>query len=321
MNNSVVCLGEVLIDFICEDIDASLEEGQHFLKKAGGAPANVTTCVSKLGGRSVFIGKVGDDAFGRFLIRTLSREGVDVQQLIKDKTSKTTLAFVSLKKDGQRDFIFNRGADEKLSYAELTHEPLSSPSIIHLGSATALLGGNLRETYFKVMESYHEKNFISFDPNFRTDLWKNNETEFIARSKEALKYADLVKVSDDELQLISGYEALDQAVDEVHRYGKFVLAITLGSKGTLISNGKEKHIIPSYPIKSLDSTGAGDAFIGGTLYKLSALEAPKAEVYNMDTLEGIVRFGNKVGAITCTKMGAIDALPTLTEVENFFDKD
>jgi Sugar kinases, ribokinase family len=320
MSNNILCVGELLIDFICSDVNSSLTEGANFIKKAGGAPANVTAAISKLGGNALFAGKVGADSFGVFLKETLESVGVDTNMLVLDNSSNTTLAFVSLKSDGERDFIFNRGADELLTYDELDEEKINLSKIIHFGSATALLGGPSKTTYLKVMEIAKEKGiFISFDPNYRVDLWKNRVEEFIDVSKNCLRYADFVKVSDEEIKIISGKESLEEGVKLFHELGAKVVAVTLGKEGTLISNGSNITTIGSIKIKSIDSTGAGDAFVGAVLYKIAQQERPKETlVDDFEELKEIVAFGNKVGAIVCTKLGAIAALPTLDEVEKYY---
>lgn len=316
MSNSILCIGELLIDFICSDINASLAQGENFIKKAGGAPANVTAAICKLGGKALFAGKVGSDPFGLFLKETLDNAYVDTSMLVLDEKSNTTIAFVSLKSDGERDFIFNRGADELLKFDELDETKIKDSKIIHFGSATALLGGDLKETYLKVMNlAKQEEIFISFDPNYRVDLWKGREEEFIEVSKACLKYADFVKVSDEEIKIISNKENIEEGVKEFHNLGAKIIAVTLGKDGTLISNGNEMTIIESIKIKSVDSTGAGDAFVGAVLYKIAECENPKNLLSDFEKLKEIIRLSNKVGAIVCTKLGAISSLPTLKEVE------
>lgn len=318
MSGKILCVGELLIDFICSDVNVDLTAGVNFIKKAGGAPANVTAAIAKLGGEALFAGKVGADPFGRFLKKTLDEVKVDTSMLVLDSKSNTTLAFVSLNSDGERDFVFNRGADELLSYDELDESKIFSSKIIHFGSATALLGGPSKETYFKVMKAAREKDiYISFDPNYRVDLWKGRLQEFIELSKQCIRYADFIKVSDEEVKIISGKEDIDAGVKIFHELGAKNVAVTLGKEGTLISNGKESAVIESIKIQAVDSTGAGDAFVGAFLYKLAELEKTKNYITDFEKMKEIASFANKVGAIVCTKLGAIAALPTLEEVEKF----
>lgn len=314
--NNVLCIGELLIDFICSDIDTELSNGENFKKKAGGAPANVTATISKLGGKASFVGKVGADSFGVFLKKTLDDVNVDTSMMLLDTKAPTTLAFVSLKADGERDFVFNRGADEKLNYSELDTEKIFSNKIIHFGSATALLGGQMKETYLSIMSGSKEREiFISFDPNYRDNLWKNNESEFISISRKCIEQADFVKLSEEELKLISGLEDINDGIKSLNKSQDKIICVTLGKDGTMVSDGKQFEIVKSIKIKSVDSTGAGDAFIGAVLYKLSLLDGPKEVINSIEKLKDIVYFANKVGALVCTKLGAIQAIPTINEVE------
>lgn len=318
MSSKILCIGELLIDFICLDINVDLTDGANFIKKAGGAPANVTAAISKLGGEAVFAGKVGVDHFGMFLKKTLDKVGVDTSMLILDSKSNTTLAFVSLKADGERDFIFNRGADELLKYDELDEKKVFDSKIIHFGSATALLGGPTKETYIMIMKASSEKDiFISFDPNYRVDLWKGRLQEFIELSRQCLKYSDFVKVSDEEVKIISGEEDTKAGVKVFHELGAKSVAVTLGKEGTLISNGKKMAIVESIKIQSIDSTGAGDAFVGAYLYQIAGHDDPISLLNDFEKMREVTAFANKVGAIVCTKVGSIAALPTLEEVEKF----
>ncbi|HSU80579.1 MAG TPA: carbohydrate kinase, partial [Candidatus Angelobacter sp.] len=190
-NKLVVCVGELLIDFFCTDIDVDLTKGNHFLKGAGGAPANVTAAIAKLGGHAAFSGKVGKDPFGYFLKQTLDEVNVDTSMLVMDETAPTTLAFVSLKKNGERDFVFNRGADGLFNWEDVQVDLVKTAKILHFGSATALLGNPFQETYLRLIEEGRASGqFISFDPNYRGDLWKGRQNEFIALSQKAISLSD-----------------------------------------------------------------------------------------------------------------------------------
>lgn len=312
MNSTVICMGELLIDFFCTDIDINLMEGKNFQKQAGGAPANVCATIAKLGGTAQFCGKVGNDPFGHFLKKTLDDVQVDTSMVVLDDVHPTTLAFVSLQENGQRDFVFNRGADAYLVEEDLNHGKLNTAAIYHFGSATALLNDPFQSTYFAVMrKAKNNGKFISFDPNFRSDLWKDSEIDFIQLAKKGIALADFVKVSDEELHIITGNSDLGEGTEALHQLGARVVAVTLGSKGTYLSNGYRSEIIPSVKVKSIDSTGAGDAFVGATLYQLAKTN-PSLE--DFEALKGVITFSNKVGALVCTKVGAISAIPTLEDI-------
>lgn len=314
-NRLVVTIGELLIDFFCTDINVDMVNGSHFLKQAGGAPANVASTIAKLGGYAAFVGKVGNDPFGDFLERTLVREKVDTTMLIKDDNTPTTLAFVSLHENGERDFFFNRGADGLLKYEELKHEKLKKAKIIHFGSATALLEDPFRETYFYAMNDAKEHNiFISFDPNYRSDLWKGREQEFINFSKKGVSIADFVKLSEEELKIITESSDRTKAIKKLHDLGAKVVTVTLGREGTLLSLGEKQLLIRSVNVKSVDSTGAGDAFVGAMLFQLANTDDPSKVIYDYEKLKEMIFFANKTGAIVCTRVGAISALPRYDEV-------
>ncbi|MBT2697605.1 carbohydrate kinase [Bacillus sp. ISL-40] len=314
-SRSVMCVGELLIDFFCTDIDVNLKEGDHFLKKAGGAPANVAAAISKLGGVASLIGKVGNDPFGSFLKETLKEVGVDTSMVVTDDLASTTLAFVSLQADGERDFVFNRGADQHLTDENLNLDRLSRAKIIHFGSATALLDNPFKTTYFNAMEFAQNSGiFLSFDPNFRKDLWKNRMEEFISLARKGISMADFVKVSEEELELITGKMDKYEGIEKLHHLGAKIVAVTLGSEGTLLSNGNDVGVINSIEINSIDSTGAGDAFVGAALYQFANLESINTIINDFSKLKEIILFANKVGALVCTRVGAISSLPNEEDI-------
>jgi fructokinase len=313
MSSSIVCIGELLIDFFCTDVDIDLVEGQNFQKQAGGAPANVCATIAKLGGTSYFCGKVGNDPFGRFLKKTLDDVKVDTSMLVFDELHPTTLAFVSLKANGERDFVFNRGADAFLLEEDLDKEKLSGASILHFGSATALLSDPFQSTYLNAMITAKEDGqFISFDPNFRKDLWKEQIPTFIELANRGIALADFVKVSDEELAIITGSSSLAEGTKALHQLGAKIVAVTLGKEGTYLSDGHTSEIVPSVEVQSIDSTGAGDAFVGATLFQFA--QKNPYDLNDFEQLKNMVAFSNKVAALVCTKVGAIAAIPTVEEI-------
>lgn len=305
----VYCIGELLIDFVAEKQGSDLSKAFEFTKKAGGAPANVACAISKLGGNSIFIGCVGSDPFGTFLLETLKNEGVDIS-LTQLSDTFTTLTFVSLSEDGERDFVFNRGADKELKYNASLRKNLHG-NILHLGAATALLGGPLEKTYAKYLfDGLTKEMFISFDPNFRSDLWKEDEETFIKKCMPFVEKSHLCKFSREEAHLLSGKEDIEDACDFLHTMGTKIITVTLGKDGTLLSMNGTKKVIPSIPVIPVDTTGAGDAFIGCLLYQISDLGNFDPVMEDFSLLEKMVATANKAGAITTTNYGAIVALPT-----------
>ena len=310
----VYCIGEVLIDFVAERQGSDLSKANQFTKKAGGAPANVACAISKLGGNGIFIGSVGDDPFGKFLLETLKNEGVDVS-LTQLSDTFTTLAFVSLSEDGERDFVFSRGADKELKYNPDLRKNLPG-NILHLGAATALLGGPLEKTYGRYLfDGLTKDMFICFDPNFRIDLWKDDEETFIKKCMPFVEKSHLCKFSMEEAQLISGKEDLHEACDALHKIGTKIITVTLGKDGTLLSMNGTKKTIPSVKVNPVDTTGAGDAFIGCLLYLISDLGNFEPVLEDFSLVEKMVAKANKAGAITTTNFGAIVSLPTKDQLE------
>ena len=309
----VFCIGELLIDFVAEKQGNDLSKAEVFTKKPGGAPANVACTIAKLGGISKFIGCVGDDQFGNFLLEVLEDNRVDIS-LAQRSNYFTTIAFVSIAADGERDFVFSRGADRKLKYDSSIKKEFRE-NIIHLGAATALLGGSLEEAYSRYFfDALTQNTFISFDPNFRGDLWKNEEATFIKKCMPFVQKAHLCKFSLEEAQLLSGKTDLEECCDVLHEIGTKIIAITLGGEGTLLSTEDFKMTIPSIAVTPVDTTGAGDAFIGCLLYQIAELHNPFDILENMGTLAKMVANANKAGAITTTNFGAIPSLPTHSEV-------
>lgn len=311
--NKVFCIGELLIDFIGKDINKGLEAGTNFEKKAGGAPANVAAAVCKLGGEAAFLGQVGDDSFGRFLVNMIKAVNIDVDMTKME--GRTTLAFVAIDENGERDFEFNRGSDGEYSFDSIDLKKIGSSDIIHFGSATALLDGELKKTYFKLLDYGKEKNiFVSFDPNYRDALITDDKLEqFIKDSKSFIEVADFIKLSDEEIKLITREININDGVKKLHELGAKVVAITLGSEGTLISNGEISEIVPSIKVKQVDSTGAGDAFVGALLKKVAELKDKKNIPF--EEWKRIIGFANKVGAITCTNYGAINSIPLAKDIK------
>ena len=265
----VLCIGEALIDMICTDVNVSLSNGQHFLKKAGGAPANVAAAIAALGGEVTMAAKVGDDPFGQHLIDLLDTMGVDTSLIIKDPAHFTTFAFVSLMNDGERDFYFNRGADKELTLLDLAGLLLNEYGIVHFGSATAFLPGPLQSTYIELLAKAKQAGcLISFDPNYRHLLFQNNSAYFIQQCGAFIESCDFFKLSDEEALLITGTDTVALAAAALRKKTKAVFTITLGKEGTLLCMSDTLEINKSIPIQAVDATGAGDAFCGRCLISI-----------------------------------------------------
>lgn len=311
--NKILCIGEALIDMICTDKGSSLTHGQHFLKKPGGAPTNVAAAIAALGGDAAIVTKVGIDPFGKHLIEVMQEFRVSTKWILQDPDHFTTFAFVSLMENGERDFYFNRGADSQLSREEIDAIDLDEFSIVHFGSATAFLPGPLQAAYQGLLQKCLQKNiFISFDPNYRHLLFKDNTQVFIDHTWNFLNSCHLFKVSDEEAMLITGQHSLSNAIEILLKKTSGIFAITLGKDGTLLGMNGKTITIPSIPIKPVDTTGAGDAFVGAVLYQLSKYSVAEIHQLKMEDWQGLFHNANKAGARTCEYMGAMEAFKHLS---------
>lgn len=309
----VLCIGELLIDFFTTHTEQSIIEAKTFEKQAGGAPANVAAAIAMLGGQAYFCGKVGNDAFGHFLKQTLEQAGVHTDQLILDSSAPTTLAFVSRQENGERDFIFNRGADELLCIEDLNLQQLMTLDMIHFGSATALLSEPFSKTYEQLMQTLLLQNhFISFDPNYRADLWKHDTEQFIQKCEPFVEAAHFIKMSDEELLLFARTDNFEQAIEWLTQFNDKTIAITQGASGTMLIQNGQITAVPAYPVNSIDTTGAGDAFVGAVLYQLSQHDDTNL---TFDEWVAVIEFANLAASKVCEKVGAIDALSSLKELQ------
>jgi fructokinase len=312
MNKKILCIGEALIDMICTDKGKSLSEGNNFLKKPGGAPTNVAAAIAALGGTVELAAKVGIDPFGKHLIEVMQSFGVSTKWVLQDENYFTTFAFVSLMENGERDFYFNRGADGQLSRSEVEAIDLEETSIIHFGSATGFLPGPLQAAYQGLLQKALQSNiFISFDPNYRHLLFKYDTQSFIDQSWNFLQSCHFFKVSDEEAMLITGCSTLNDSVDALLEKTTSTFAITLGKEGTLLGMNKATTIVPSITVSPIDTTGAGDAFVGAVLYQLSERSLPEINKLSMEEWKNIVFNANKAGARTCEYLGAMEAFKHL----------
>lgn len=311
MRSNIFCIGELLIDMVCVD-NKGLKYGEKFEKKAGGAPANVAASISKLEGNAYFLGQVGNDFFGKYLVELLKKLNINTDMAVEK--GNTTLALVGIDENGERNFDFLRGSDGEYSFANIDLSKIKTEDIIHFGSATGFLEGELKKTYFKLLEYAKANNiYVSFDPNYRDALITEDKLEgFISDSIKFLSESSFTKLSDEELCLITKEKDLVSGVNKLHELGVKVVTITLGSKGTFLSVNGKSEVIPSIKINQVDSTGAGDAFVGAVLKQVSEID--DKENISLDKWKEIVSFANKVGAITCTNYGAIASMPTLKEL-------
>lgn len=320
--SEVVSLGEALIDFIPMESGVSLADVSYFKKAPGGAPANVAVGLSKLGITSAFIGKVGNDPFGRFLARTFADNGVDISRMLFDPDHRTGLAFVSLTKEGVPEFMFyrNPSADMMLMPLDLDVAFIKSARIFHFGSITLISEPSKSATQVAIHHALEGGLMISYDPNLRKPLWPSLD-EARKGILSAMPYAHVVKVSEEELLFISERSGIAEGANWLlAEYPNILLiAVTLGSQGAYFWTRTEEGYIPAFAVEVVDTTGAGDGFVSGMLSCLVATVSRPSDIANLDVpfLTNTFYFANAVAAITTTKPGAISALPTRHEVEQF----
>ena len=308
----VVALGELLIDFTPAGHAPSGEK--LFQQNPGGAPANVVSCLARFGRRTGFIGKVGDDQFGHDLKQVLETNNVSTAGLVLDSTAHTTLAFVHLTDQGERSFSFYRdpGADTLLTRADVNPDLLNT-KIFHFGSLS-LTDEPARSTTFEVLEQLKAQGvFISYDPNLRPLLWPSL-AEAKERMLQGMDYADLIKLTDEELEFLLGTTDLERGAAELtEQYNLAAVFVTLGERGCFYYVQGQAGTVPAFRVNVVDTTGSGDGFTGGMLHRI--LESPEPiTAWDRDALESSVRFANAVGGLVATKKGGIPAMPTLAEV-------
>ncbi|MDE0638276.1 MAG: PfkB family carbohydrate kinase [Candidatus Poribacteria bacterium] len=311
-----LCIGELLIDFVSTTPDVTLAEAPGFVKAPGGAPANVAVGLAKLGVDAGFIGKVGADPFGDFLTETLQRNNVDTTYLIAGDASRTTLAFVATRSDGIKDITFYRhpGADIQLSPDEVDTDYIQSAELFHYGSVS-LSHSPTREATLKAIQSAKDAGaFISYDPNLRLMLWDNaDDAKYWIW--EVMPHADVVKISEEEWEFITGDVELANGIKRILGLGVKLLVVTLGERGCYYTNGNADGYVDGFAVEVVDTLGAGDAFVAAMLTQLMT-HANLVSLEN-DQLDSIMRYANAAGALATQKVGVIPALPTHSEIEQF----
>lgn len=309
----VVALGELLIDFT--PIKDLKSENVIYEMNPGGAPANVLTAVSRLGGRTAFIGKVGDDSFGYFLRGQLCINGINTNGLKYSSSTKTTLAFVHLDDKGDRSFSFYRdpGADTTLEEKDLALELIKDARIFHFGSLSLTDEPARSSTLKAVQYAKSLDRLISFDPNWRPALWGSMEAAK-AEMERVLQYIDIIKISVSELEMMTGQRDLDKGSRVLIEKGIKLVVITLGPGGCYYKYSKGDAKVRTYDTNVVDTTGAGDAFTGGLLYRISRLDRIIDDI-SEDEMKEIIDFSNAVGALCAAKRGAIPAMPSAEKVD------
>lgn len=312
----IVTLGEVVADVYREHAPSAVE--LPFTARPGGAPANVAVAVARLGAQAGFIGRLGNDLFGDFILDALESVGVDTSAVLRqDAPTRTTLAFVEVSEDGDREFTFYRSvpaADELLAPDDIRPESLSGASFANFGSIP-LIKDPVRSATRRFAELANEMDVgVAFDVNLREPLWESLEV-FRQAIDPMIDLSTIVKVSEDELEPVLDTDDLDEAAGKLLDRGVTLALVSMGDEGAFYATRRFRGHAPRFEIDAVvDATGAGDAFLAGTLTHLS--EHPNWRE-DEATVRAAVERGTAAGALACTEFGAMKALPTREELERF----
>lgn len=309
----VVALGELLIDFATQSTDAA--GYPTMAAHPGGAPANFLAALTKFGAKTALLGKVGTDTFGKLLVATLEKAGIETKGLVTTDDVFTTLAFVTFDAHGDREFAFSRkpGADTCLTFEELDLSLFDEARVFHFGSLSLTDEPARCATYQAVAYAKSKGKLITYDPNLRKPLWKDLE-----EAKKLLLWglgqADVVKISDEEVAFLFGLGVEDGAKHILETYGVKLVFVTCGANGCFFQNAIARGRVPSLQgIQVIDTTGAGDIFGGSAVWKL--LQTGKApETLNEAELRDVVRFACTSAGLSTTRSGGISSVPEYAEV-------
>ena len=309
----VVALGELLIDFT--EYAKSDRGNKIFEANPGGAPCNVLALLQKLGKKTAFIGKVGNDQFGRILCETINSIGIDSSNLVFDNEIPTTLAFVGKTPDGDREFSFyrNPGADMMLNADEVDEDLLKNAKIFHFGTLSMTHEAVRGATITAIKKAKENGAIISLDPNLREPLWKSLD-EAKTQMKDALSYCDILKISDNEIEFLTGETDYDEGVKKIREeYNIPLICVTMGKDGSRAYYNDIKVVAGGfYQENIVDTTGAGDTFCGSVLNYICE---NGLENLSEKQIEEMITFANAAASLVTTKAGAILSMPTEAEIE------
>lgn len=310
MKEGIISLGEALVDFIPTD-----ETNSMYYKRPGGAPANVAVGVARLGSDAVFLGKVGDDVLGDFLIDTLKSYGVNAFHVYKTEAVRTGAVFVTLSEKGERsfDFYIDPSADRFLEERNIQQSLFKDKKILHIGSISLIAEPSKSATEKAVKLAKENGMWVSFDPNLRLSLWK---TPALARETilSMLPHADIVKLSEEELEFITGLKKVEEGIKVLQQYDIPLLFITLGDDGSYVVTKDGGEYIPAKGVAAIDTTGAGDAYVSAVLHLLNEYSGTLEEL-SLDEAADMAVFGSISGALTVSSKGAMTSLPTLAQIK------
>lgn len=308
----VVALGELLIDFAAISVDS--DGYPTMAANPGGAPCNFLAAVNACGFRTGFLGKVGQDAFGHLLLNTLEKAGIETRGVVMDPHCFTTLAFVTFDAQGDRSYSFARkpGADTQLRWEELDLSLINHARVFHFGSLSLTDDPARSSTYRAVSCAKAQGKLISFDPNLRKPLWRTHE-EAAQQILWGLQYADVVKISHDEVDFLWGCSPEEGADKLIADFGIRLAMVTCGPSGCLVKTPSASVYIPAPPVHTVDTTGAGDIFAGTAIARLLELQKTPEELTQED-LHFIGDFAVTAASLSTEHIGAIPSIPTKQEV-------
>ncbi len=315
----VVAIGELLIDFVPQQKGCTLDEVTHFERVAGGAPANVAAAVARLGGKAAMVSQVGEDAFGTHILKVLQSNGVDTSYVFRTGRANTGLAFVSLDATGNREFSFfrNPSADLFLDQDQITADMFDDCAALHFCSVD-LVDWPVRLAHRKAIGLAGRAGAIlSFDPNVRLPLWSSPE-ECQKAIRAFLPYADLVKLSDDEVEFVTGCTEEREAAEKLFAMGCRLLLVTRGADGSAAYTPHAEAFAETLRVPVTDTTGAGDSFIGSFLYQLTRDGVTREGLAALDSkqLADYLAFSARYASLTVQHKGAVMA--TLDELERAY---
>jgi fructokinase len=315
----IIGIGELLIDMMPSEKGKRLKDVTGFTKKAGGAPANVCVAAANLFCPSIFLGQVGKDAFGDYLVDELNHYGVDTLYLEQTTQANTCLAFVTLSSDGERDFIFYRNPSADQLYTGPSDLSILDHQILHFCSVSLLGDYPMVKTHKRLLDyAKSHDTIISFDPNIRLAL-SDDHSHYKQTIQAYLHYADILKIGIDELEFITDQSTYIDQIQFLKQFSWRILVITLGKDGVHLYTQKEDMIISGFEVSVKDTTGAGDAWIGSFLAQCAKHDTLPTDI---TILQEYAKVSNGFAALTTTKLGAMDAMPTQIELNDFLhEKD
>lgn len=324
----VLCLGEVLVDWVCTTPGAGLDRAEKFTKAPGGAPANVAVGLARQGVSTAFIGRVSQDAFGAWLKDILKADGIDLSMCVSDPEACTRMAYVVTTETGDRKLAeFSRiaCADARLQASDLRADMFQSASFLHLGSISLISDPAAAATRAALELARKNNVLISYDPNVRLPLWPSEE-KCRQTILDTLHMASVVKINLDELQFLTGSRNLD-AAGELRRKNEIpLIVVTLDADGAHVVTATGDRTVPGFRIELVEATGAGDGFQAGIISGLLPLVKSAGDRraalsgLGLDAIMNIVTRANAIGALACTRPGAIPALPSRDELAVFLER-